>query len=247
MKLVIDSEAVQQCTMQVGGIDIPLTREQVVGVLFGKEYEIVRVGEHGRTKPSSAAKRSYAKRAVAVSAEPGAREPNGMLRDDVVAILSARGESSLSEIREALEKKNPQRLVGKPSAYLPGALTRLVNAGDLKRSGSKGMFRYVATRAAVPSLVKVAPVVDEEVKLARAKKAKARYKKGLCARCDKQHLPEKKLCRAHYATILETQKLGGKARKALAKNRKKASGQLEMLNGAGAPQARAAFAAEAVN
>lgn len=49
MKLVMEHAHVSQVTMQVGNVELPLTREQVVHMLFGDEFEITAKGKPKRS------------------------------------------------------------------------------------------------------------------------------------------------------------------------------------------------------
>lgn len=69
MKLVIDPEHVGQCVMQVGLVELPLSREQVVQMLFGDAYELVP-RKTGRAKSGRAGGLARAKKAKRLGRPP---------------------------------------------------------------------------------------------------------------------------------------------------------------------------------
>ena len=151
MKLVIESAHVREVTMVVAGIELPLTREQVVLALFGPDFGIVPIGSGGGAK----AKRAYVRRTHAEESKK-VREPNGVLESVVTRVLANIGEGSVQDIRAAIMKEQPQLIESKRHEYLAGGLGRFVESGALRRTGSKGSFLYSLAKGTSKATAKAA-------------------------------------------------------------------------------------------
>lgn len=144
LKLMIDApELTENVTMLVGKLEIPLTREQLVQMLFGDEWEIRRVDDAPQLK------RKYTKRlgaptptkALPPGPSTSTRAPAGELLGMVQEAL-ARGPLGMHDLRTAIEARHPGAFEGKRQEYLAGALARFTVSKTIVRTGKKGSFLY---------------------------------------------------------------------------------------------------------
>lgn len=142
MKLVIDASTPNdQVTLVVSGVELPypLTRDQVVKILYGEGFAIVRAGggeAEGRPRktPKAAPEEAASRR--------GKGKKRGAAARAIVAVLEGCGTGDSARLRAALEKRDPSLLRGKGTAYLAGTLARMVGAKVLVASGTRGSRVY---------------------------------------------------------------------------------------------------------
>ena len=222
MRLVVDLEQLQTVSVCLGPVELPLTREQVVSLLFGDEYMIVKA-TNGHALNGHAPRRSSRSELPPgvvglLPPKPSAKPIRAKGVDQIVFdFLKNREPQSVAEIREMLEKKVPGIGEKHPHSYFPGLLKRLHGQGRLVREGTTGKFRYSLGNTDVIERVpqEKGDETDREKALARdarRKRMDRRVKQGLCMRCDKKHLKDKRLCREHYEMIMKAQKIMVKQR-----------------------------------
>ncbi len=219
MRLVVDLEQLQTVSVCLGPVELPLTREQVVSLLFGDEYMIVPTNGHalnGHTPKRRS--RSELPPGVVGLLPPGPSAKPAKIRgvdQFVFDFLKNREPQTVAQVREMLEKKVPGIGEKHPHSYFPGLLKRLHEQGRLVRHGSVGSFTYSNGTTDVIEKVPQDKTEDREKALARdarRKRLARRVKQGLCMRCDKKHLKDKRLCREHYDMIMKAQKIMVKQR-----------------------------------
>ncbi len=224
MRLVIESELLQQVTLSVGPVELPLTREQVVSILFGEEYVVTKTNGNGHSHPALTnghtvrrgrrALPEGVKGLLPPHVEPRRRKVSGGIDHHVFDFLKHRDPQSVAEIREMLEEKVPGIGGNHRQSYFAGMMNRLQQQGRLVRHGSPGSFKY--SLGSIDAVIENVPQekTDDEKREqdARRKRNERRVKQGLCMRCDKKHLKDKKLCREHYDIIMKAQKVMVKRR-----------------------------------
>ncbi len=239
-KWVVDVEQLKQVTICIGQtIEVPLTREQVVELLFGDEFEMVKKtsifapkrrsraalpdGIKGLLPPAPADIANGKANGSGRKAKPGRYDA-----EVISFVRSRRDPIGLGDLREMLNAKHPETN-GKNAPFFNNILARLSKLGTLTRVGERGQYRYAIANglnghAVIENVQQdqsdIIDSVKAAMKEARRKKSEKRFRDGLCLRCDKKHLKDKKLCREHYAGIMKAQ---SKAQKVLSKIRKAAN------------------------
>lgn len=150
MKLVIEHEHVQEVVMMVGDVEVPLTREQTVQMLFGKNWVVVPIEEATRSakrlgRPAKSQARSALLLPPGPSAEGVIRTP--AITEAVRDLIVRDGPIHLNDIRARLDPAHAAVVASKPTPYLAGMLARLVKSKQVRRAGSKGTFMYSASSA----------------------------------------------------------------------------------------------------
>lgn len=217
MRLVIDAQQVTEVTMVIGNVELPLSREQVVEILFGGAYRLVPTGKtsvHGAMAFESPKRRGRKPKALLNAAPQLPLLPAAPRKvEDVILSHLARVQgASTPELRGVVEEAMPGVLATKGTSYLSGVILHLCERGALRREGERGSFTF--------SLMRGAESADERAEVARsarsdaarasaatrAKRDAKRLKEGLCMRCgEKKVVPGKKLCREHLKQIREVQ------------------------------------------
>lgn len=187
MRLVFDSEALTSVTLVLGSVELPLSREQVVEMLFGGSYKIVPTGA-----PSVHVVHEKKKRGQQVALLPAAdTQRSTVMRDAIISVLSNTPGATLHEIRAALEQRVPEAIAGQP-ARITKTLWNLVRGGTLLREGEPPNSRY-----RIAGETQTIATKDAVRERARARLQKL-IKQGLCTRCgERKAAPGKKLCQTH--------------------------------------------------
>lgn len=158
MKLVIEHEHVQEVVMMVGAVEIPLTREQTVQMLFGKDWVVVPAELAARSvkRMSKSAGRAPLLLPPGPVASGGETVRTPVITEAVKDLIVRHGPIHLNDIRARLDPAHSAIVAKKPVPYLAGMLARLVKSKVVKRAGSKGTFLYSASGAIAKT--KTAPV-----------------------------------------------------------------------------------------
>jgi hypothetical protein len=135
MRLVIDPQQISQVIMVIGSVELPISREQLVDVLFQGEYKLVR----SVPLPSAPAP-------VAPTSKKKKKKPPTSEKDPIPIILrSLRSKpQGIPELKAIVEGSIPGLLKRKGSSYLPGIMNRLFLKGVVRRTGDRGAFIYAS-------------------------------------------------------------------------------------------------------
>ncbi len=220
MKLVIDKPQLEQVTMCIGSLEMPMSREQVVEMLFGSDWRIVPASQVEVTQSKRRKRRTREEMQLAGAQTERLLPPapkdkyKSPIFGAVLGFLNKKKtELTSPEIRDALPA---ELLKGKPQAYLAGVLTKLAENNDVVRSGKRGTYRY--TIASNGSARHAAAAADDAPPPSRTSEnrravADARMREGLCSRGDGRKLVAgKRLCRKCLDQIRVTQQRAVKAK-----------------------------------
>lgn len=172
MKLVIAQEHVEQIVMVVGRVEIPLTREQTMQMLFGDEYTLVPTGASAAVK--RAPRVAPAKRPLLLPAGPASKPTRSTACPEAVKALLATTARPMgvAEIRAGLPKALRDDMANRNKNYLVGTLARLSENKEITRKGEKGAFVYSAGKGSSAS-TKRSSSKKSSLMEARAKTASA--------------------------------------------------------------------------
>ena len=139
MRLVVNPEEVGKCTMVIGNIELPLTREQVVEMLFGSEYKLVPI----KNKNSKNSKQKLKpKQKTKPKTHP--KKPEDGPSAFVINTLSNSNGMTFQELRQAAAKFDKDF----QADALSKTLWRLVTLKKIKRQDKPDAYKYLANQSA---------------------------------------------------------------------------------------------------